>query len=110
LLTNATKALLTPGVQERDLLFIGSRQDEWISIVVADKGCGIPGTIVDRIFEPFVTRSHVGDDEALGQGTGLGLYIVREIVEENGGTVAVSLPPAGYTTALEVKLPARPQT
>jgi len=60
-------------------------------ILVADDGPGIPPERLAHIFEPFYTT------RALGEGTGLGLYIVGEIVQEQGGAIAVSSPPGGGT-------------
>jgi len=53
---------------------------EQIVIRVADSGPGIPGSIRQTLFQPFVTRDKPG-------GTGLGLAIVRKIVCEHGGRV-----------------------
>jgi two-component system sensor histidine kinase PilS (NtrC family) len=47
---------------------------------VADRGAGIPEQIVDQIFEPFFT--------AQTGGTGLGLYISRELCERNGSSLS----------------------
>lgn len=52
-------------------------------IVVSDSGPGIPAEIEGRLFQSFVTAGKQG-------GTGLGLAIVKKIVEEHGGTIAVS--------------------
>ncbi len=49
-----------------------------VVIRVADSGPGIPASIRQSLFEPFVTRDKPG-------GTGLGLAIVRKIVSEHGG-------------------------
>jgi PAS domain S-box-containing protein len=50
-------------------------------VEVADSGSGVPAEIGDRIFEPFfTTRSDIG-------GTGMGLWLSRAIVEEEGGTL-----------------------
>jgi signal transduction histidine kinase len=58
---------------------------------VADNGPGIPEEVRRRLFEPFVRGPS-------GQGTGLGLYFVRTVIEQGGGRVWVeSTPGAGST-------------
>jgi signal transduction histidine kinase len=52
------------------------------SIVVADTGCGVPTEIRNTMFEPFVSTK--GE-----KGTGLGLWIVKGIVEGHGGKIQV---------------------
>jgi two-component system, cell cycle sensor histidine kinase and response regulator CckA len=54
-----------------------------VRIEVSDDGPGIPSTQVDRIFDPFWTT------KAPGEGTGLGLSLVHNIVAESGGSVDV---------------------
>lgn len=70
----------------------------WVELRVADRGCGIPAAELDRVFEPFFTTK--GPD----RGTGLGLAISRSIVEQAGGTLALTSEPGQGTTAL-VRLP-----
>ena len=53
-----------------------------ISITIADTGCGIPPAMVTTMFEPFVTTK--GE-----RGTGLGLWIVKGIIENHGGKLKV---------------------
>ncbi len=54
----------------------------WISLSVADTGCGISPEIQKSMFEPFVTTKG-------GKGTGLGLWIVKGIVENHNGRIRV---------------------
>lgn len=69
---------------------------EWVEIGVADTGIGIPGQDVARIFERFY-RSDKSRERVHGH-SGLGLAIVREIVERHGGRIEVdSVPGKGST-------------
>lgn len=71
-----------------------------VRITVRDDGPGIAEADRDRIFERFYTR------RASGKGTGLGLAMVRAIVEAHGGRVAADAPVEGGT-AITAWLPAR---
>ena len=79
------------------------RQADRVEIVVADTGVGIPEDEQSRLFERFFRSSNA---QALAiAGTGLGLVIVKGIVELHGGTVSVRST-AGVGTAVTVSLPA----
>jgi signal transduction histidine kinase len=110
LVTNAVKALMAPSVRERRLLIRGEEVGERVAFIIADTGCGIPPDIADTMFDPFVHRSHDPRDDLLGQGTGLGLFVVREIVEDNDGSVSVAPPPPGYMTAFRIELPSKQES
>lgn len=58
-------------------------KDDRITFEIEDDGPGVPESLRDRIFEPFVTTKDVGE------GTGLGLAVCRGIVEGAGGTIAL---------------------
>jgi signal transduction histidine kinase len=64
---------------------------------VIDNGPGIPAPIRERIFDPFFTT------KPMGQGTGLGLDIVRRLVRHNDGTIEVESQPG--RTEFRVTLP-----
>jgi two-component system NtrC family sensor kinase len=64
-----------------------------------DTGPGIPVAIRNDIFKPFFTT------KAVGEGTGLGLYICHEIVRKHGDTLKLE-DPEGPGALFEVRLPA----
>ena len=57
--------------------------DSRVAIEVGDTGPGIPPDALGQIFTPFFTTKNPGE------GTGLGLFVTRRIMEEVGGTIAV---------------------
>jgi signal transduction histidine kinase len=75
-----------------------SNEDPAVVVRVADDGHGIPPDIMGSIFDPFFTTKSVGE------GTGLGLDIVRRIIEWHNGDIKVSSEP-GHTE-FRVSLPA----
>ena len=73
-----------------------------VEIVVADTGVGIPEADRERVFEPFV---QIGPVETRGlQGTGLGLPIVRQLIEAMGGSIGLE-GRSGGGTVITVRLP-----
>lgn len=68
-----------------------------VTVCVVDDGAGIPASIRDRIFDPFFSTKPVG------QGTGLGLDIVRRLVRHNDGEIYVESQPG--RTEFRVVLP-----
>jgi PAS domain S-box-containing protein len=73
--------------------------DGMCRLVISDSGPGILPEVRTRIFDPFFTTKT--------RGTGLGLTIVKRLVELHGGAVQVECPTEGGTTVV-VTLPARP--
>ena len=89
--------------EEGGTLFVRARaagpsgRPDRLRVVVRDTGCGLSADEVARIFQPFYT-THPG-------GTGLGLPLVRRIVEAHGGHVHVVSAP-GRGTSVVIDLPA----
>ena len=76
-----------------------SVDDDKFEIVVLDTGPGIPDDIRDRIFEPFFTTKSE-------TGTGLGLYVVKELVAKFGGVLRVDSSRTGTCFTLLFPKPA----
>ncbi|HZU26636.1 MAG TPA: response regulator, partial [Bryobacteraceae bacterium] len=106
LLANARNALPEGGcvsVTTANVALAGaSPGDAYIALSVTDSGIGMEESVAERIFEPFFTTG------SLGHGTGLGLFIVHNIVTELGGSIAVDSKP-GQGTTFTVYLPCAPQ-
>src|SRR5437867_270631 len=72
-------------------------QDAQVSVAVGDNGKGVAPEIAPRLFRPFATtKGH--------RGTGLGLYISRQIAREAGGDLALTSPP-GFGARFVLSLP-----
>jgi signal transduction histidine kinase len=75
--------------------------ESWVELRVSDTGEGIRADALERIFEPFWR----GDAARSTPGSGLGLALVRRLVEALGGTVSVESSP-GTGSTFRVRLPA----
>jgi signal transduction histidine kinase/CheY-like chemotaxis protein len=73
-----------------------------VVIRVGDTGMGISADLLPRIFEPFIQGTHSEGGE---QGLGLGLALVRRLVEMHGGTVEARSEGEGTGTMFVVRLP-----
>ena len=67
------------------------RVGDKVEIRVRDNGDGIPAAVREKMWNPFFTT------KPAGEGTGLGLSISYEIVQSNGGTLAVETVPGSFT-------------
>ena len=81
----------------------GPQPGRHVCVKVSDTGTGIADEIIDRVFEPFFTT------KPKGQGSGLGLANVREVVTQAGGTVRIGSQPGAGTT-VTVMLPLTDRT
>jgi signal transduction histidine kinase len=93
LIDNAIDAVPESG----QVVVSAARQLNFVVVRVEDNGGGIPDDIRERIFDPFVTTKPVG------QGTGLGLDIARQLIRRNNGDIEVESRPG--RTEFRVRLP-----
>lgn len=95
LCTNAYQSMDGSGVMEVSLKVISgkkaqkinnklSAREEYVEIIIKDSGCGMDEETLSRIFEPFFTTKEIGD------GTGLGLFVVQSIIEKHNGVIQAS--------------------
>jgi PAS domain S-box-containing protein len=95
LLQNAQDALV--GTERPQLVVASGVVDRAVQLTFTDNGCGFAEGLIQRAFEPYVTTKP--------KGTGLGLVIVKKIVEEHGGAVSIeNVTPRG--ARVKVRLPA----
>ncbi|HET7619342.1 MAG TPA: ATP-binding protein [Vicinamibacterales bacterium] len=99
LLTNALKFTPTGGSIDLRVRRVGNVGE----IVVSDSGAGIPRDFLPSVFEPF--RQADGSPTRLHGGLGLGLAIVRQLVEAHGGSITVDSAGEGLGATFTVRLP-----
>jgi two-component system sensor histidine kinase VicK len=89
---------------ERDPEKRGSGSTDLLKIRVMDRGRGIPEEFIKKVFKPFVTLH-----AEIAQGVGLGLTLVRSLVELHGGSVFIKSE-VGHGTTVHVTIPEAPET
>jgi two-component system NtrC family sensor kinase len=93
IIMNAIQAIGTIG----KITITTSVQGNWAIISFTDNGPGIPENIIDKIFDPFFTT------KAHGEGSGLGLDIVKAIIKKHRGEITVNSKPGD--TLFTIKIP-----
>ena len=98
LLDNACKySLHQPAIEIKVMVDVGT-----VTLIITDQGCGIPRGEETKIFQPFY-RALTPATEGI-QGNGLGLSIVRRIVENHNGEIQIR-PNSPQGTTVEIQLP-----
>jgi signal transduction histidine kinase len=108
LFTNSLKAIHRAGGKGMILISAGV-VDERLYIEFSDNGDGIPMESREKIFDAFFTTSTpvnvLSSDSEKLVGTGLGMKIVRDILEGANGEIEVIDPPSGYSTCFRIEVP-----
>lgn len=77
LIVNACQAMNFNGV----LTVSAERKEQMVQVAISDTGVGIPDNVGEKVFDAFYTT------KKSGEGTGLGLDIVKKIVEKHNGRI-----------------------
>lgn len=106
LFLNAVEAMADRGgrLTVKTHRLIKSTGEPWVQVEVADTGPGIPVADLEHIFDPFYTTKHQSEER---EGTGLGLTIVHQIIQEHRGYIEVNSE-VGCGTTFFVSLPVNP--
>ena len=99
LLINASRYTGAGGL----IVLKATREGDSAVFRVQDTGAGIRPEMLSRIFEPFVRGN--GDTESRGDGLGLGLTLVKRLVERHRGTVSATSAGPGKGSEFVVRLP-----
>ncbi|MEW6238086.1 MAG: ATP-binding protein [Candidatus Omnitrophota bacterium] len=100
LVRNSVEAIRTSDIKSGWVKLDVQHDDRHIEFTVMDNGPGMPEDIREAAFDPFTTSKSIG--------TGLGLYLVREIVVNHGGTIAIDAS-KGEGTTVRIKIPIQPE-
>lgn len=74
-------------------------RDGFAEMSFKDSGCGMQPEVLDNIFEPFYTKSRTG------KGTGLGLFISHQIIDQHGGAIQAASAGPGHGSTFTVRVP-----
>jgi signal transduction histidine kinase len=102
LIDNATKY---SGEKPRVEISARARGRNRVVVRIADNGVGVPAHLRNKIFQLFYRAEN--EMERRTRGTGVGLFIVKNLVTSLSGRVSVHANPAGSGTVFEVELPGR---
>lgn len=97
IVSNAKDAFREKGACEAQIRIKGFREGKKTVVTITDNAGGIPDDIIDRIFDPYFTT------RKLENGTGLGLYMSKTIIEKNmGGTLTAANVEGGACFRIEI--------
>jgi len=98
ILSNAVEALQQKDVKDKEISITIQRESDRLDIEIEDNAGGVDSQIIDKIFDPYFTSKKESS------GTGLGLYIVKIMVEENmKGTLSVRNTHKGAKFSISIK-------
>ena len=109
LYSNAKKALRRKNPRTRKILIKAGKDNEKVFVEFIDNGDGIPTENREKIFNAFFTtsspKSRKQNTAEELTGTGLGLKIIKDLIESYQGEVLLDIAPTGYSTNIRIDLP-----
>ncbi|WP_326536309.1 sensor histidine kinase [Pseudorhodoferax sp.] len=109
LFTNSLKAIQRAKVKNGRIQVFSRAVENDLEINFSDNGDGIPEALREQVFEAFFTTSApasaLASESEQITGTGLGLKIVRDIIEASDGEIEVVDPPEGFSTCFRIVIP-----
>ena len=91
LLENAIEALKVQSEDEASIVLQITEDETGLLIMVSDTGCGISSDVLEHIYEPgFSTKAQ--------EGRGMGMYLIKDLVDRRGGSIEVDSEPGVGTT------------
>ena len=105
LLRNAVESMYNS--PQKMLKVLTQQKDQMVEVVIEDTGEGIPTENIENLFDPFFTTK-LGDGILSPRGTGLGLYMVKQLLEECGAEIKVDSE-VGVGTTFRVCVPIQTQ-
>ncbi|MFI5251460.1 MAG: ATP-binding protein [Bacteroidota bacterium] len=117
ILSNSIKSVIAAGTDSRKIKVTAQHVDGQTKIIFLDRGIGLDEGLFDEVFLPFISDPrgklyrklnkflNPEDKYILGTGSGLGLGIVREIIDTKKGSIRFKKPSGGWKTELEIVIP-----
>ena len=84
ILGNAVYAIVKKAAPDAMIQFTATESDSQYILKIRDNGIGIDQDILNKVFDPFFTT------KTTGEGSGVGLYLSREIIQNHGGDISVT--------------------
>lgn len=97
LIHNALQAMDNQGILVIQTVYL--EEEQQVKVLITDNGKGIPPEILPKIFEPFFTT------KPAGEGSGLGLHIIRKIIDKHSGKITVESQPGSTTFTVLLPIP-----
>lgn len=104
-MTNSVKAIERAKTDIRKIKISAFKRDNFAVLSFQDTGTGIPEDVRVKIFDAFYTTTQFRGDEIAGPGTGLGLKIVNDIAESNGGYAECTDPEQSFSCRFNFSVP-----